>query len=565
MQPFKFRTVSRDIALAGIASVVDANIAFDRAEALKHNKLFFSGDHWNSGIFWMGPTPAQSDPTYTDVRAEIKRVFCSRNVIAEVINNQRDGVLGTEPAWSFVRTEEVTEANPLTPEQEALIAEINSAATIWWDERGITQLLKDCHDEAALGESVSLRLYIPRGRLRQNAVTGAYEIPQGNFTEQLERIFAQKCLTDEAGQLVEPESQTKCAVYSETRSNGDTWLEIVFPEVDAQGQVQTVMRVVSTTNGVETETVYSWDLGGRLTINHLDMDTLITQQVRENQMSINLQKTLQNRNGVAGGFVERIITDGMPPGRYVPDPKDSTKKVYQVAPFRVGAGTTNFIRAAKYEESDGQDGSVRYGKPDVHYREPTSPNTFIDAKRDFYQDILEETGQTHTLTNGDAVASGESRKQARATFKKRLDGVKAAIDPLGRWLLETVVVMALLFAERRAEADNIRCDFGCIVDTGPRTAEEQKADGEAVKDGRLSVETAMTRDSIEDPGAERGRVDGERESSLEVRKQRAELMKTFKDAGLDVRSAALAAGFSEEEANRMVATPAPEPKEPAIA
>ncbi|BCM88738.1 hypothetical protein IAD21_00580 [Abditibacteriota bacterium] len=561
MQPFKFRTVTRDIVLAGLSPSVDSNISFNRAEAIRFNKLFYNGEHWNDGIFWMGPTPAPNDPTYTDVRTEIKRVFCSRNVISEVTSNQRDGVLGTEPAWSFVRVDEVTEENPLSPKQATFLAEVNDAATSWWDERGITQLLKNCHDEAALGESVSLRLYVPHGRLQKNEKTGAYEVPIGDFAKQMKRIFPQMCLTNQTGSLVETESQTRGMVYFEDRGDKGTWLEIVFPEEDATGRVQTVMRVISTVKGVENETLYSWDLGGRLTIKHLDVDVLITQQVRENQMSINLQKTLQNRNGIAGGFVERLITDGMPPGKYVEDPKDPTKKIYQVAPFRVGAGTTNFIRGAKYEE--GEEGKVRYGSPGVHYREPTSPDTFIDAKRDFYQDILEETGQTFTLTNGDANSSGESRKQARQTFKKRLDGVKAAIDPLGRWLLETVVLMALVFANRRTEGDILRCDFACIVDEGPRTADEQRADGEAVKDGRLSVETSMTRDGIEDPAAEINRRNGEREASMEVRKQRAEVMTIFTGAGLDIHSAALAAGFSEEEAGKMVAK-APEPKEPVV-
>src|SRR6476646_3698281 len=123
MQPFTFRTITRELALEGISPATDLTLSFDMAEAIQHNKLLYQGEHWNNGIFWMGPTPAPNDPSYADVQAEIKRVFCSRNVIREVTANQRDGVLGTEPAWSFVRVEEVTEENELTNEQAVFLAE----------------------------------------------------------------------------------------------------------------------------------------------------------------------------------------------------------------------------------------------------------------------------------------------------------------------------------------------------------------------------------------------------------------------------------------------------------
>ena len=542
MEPLLFfRGLTREDALKLTA------IASEKTDAAKVARLFYDDDAWQDGAGWIGPMPPPDDASYADVMDEIERALNSKNVVKEVVENQRDGVLGHEPAWSFVRDEEVTEENPLTDAEAAFVTELNDAATSWWDDRDLTELLRQAHDAAALGERTTLRLYVPRGRLRKNA-NGSYSVPPGDLDAQFGRLFVELVRGDGAGNLEDKESKTPGALYSQLRDGGGYYLEIAWVENSESDNPSTLLRVIEKgKEGDETQNVYEWDLDGRLPLRELKMNALASPSLLRNQRSINLQKTLQNRNAIVGGFLERLITDAMPPGEYVDDPNNPGQKKYQVRPFRLGAGTTNFLMAAEYGEGQGK----RFGSPAVHYRDPVAPSTFIEGKRDSYQDALEESGQTHKLIAGDATASGESRKQARQTFENKLNGVKAQLDPLGRWLLETAAVMALFFAGRRAAWEGFRCNFGCIVNTGPRSADEKREDQEAVKAGTLSQETAMVRDGIEDPGAEKNLIRQEAEESLTLAQSRANVAQTLAASGAGIGAAARVAGFDEKDAARL--------------
>ena len=533
-----FRELTRDAALQLTA------IAAFKTDLAKVARLFFEDDPWQNGEGWIGPMPPVGDASYTDVMDEIERVFNSKNVVKEVIENQRDGVLGHEPAWSFVRAVEVSEENPLTDAQSRFVSELNDAATSWWDDRDLTDIMRDAHDAAALGERVTLRLYIPRGRLPQKS-DGSYDVPSGALDAQFRRMFVDLVIGENAGALEDKESKTPGALYSELDADGGYYVEIAWVDDSESVAPNTMLRVIEREkDGEEIENLYQWDLDARLPLRELKMSVLASPSLLSNQKSINLQKTLQNRNSIVGGFLERLVTDAMPPGEWVDDPNNPGQRKYEVKPFRLGAGTTNFLMAAEYGEGQNK----RTGSPAVHYRDPVAPTTFIEGKRDSYQDALEECGQTHKLIAGDATASGESRKQARQTFENKLNGVKAQLDPMGRWLLETAAIMALLFAGRRREWDGFRCNFSCIVDTGPRSADEKREDQEAVKAGTLSEETAMVRDGIEDPAAEKNLIHREAEESLALAQSRANVAQTLAAAGASIGAAARVAGFDDEDA-----------------
>ena len=68
-----------------------------------------------------------------------------------------------------------------------------------------------------------------------------------------------------------------------------------------------------------------------------------------------------------------------------------------------------------------KDGNVTgYSNGTVNYRDPVPVDTFTQTRQEFRAAILAGVAQTHALISGDATASGESRKQARAEFEASL-------------------------------------------------------------------------------------------------------------------------------------------------
>jgi hypothetical protein len=100
-------------------------------------------------------------------------------------------------------------------------------------------------------------------------------------------------------------------------------------------------------------------------------------------------------------------------------------------------------------------------------------DTFTETDDAFTASMLELAHQLHVLIGKDATASGESRKQARAEFAASLETSKAAVDEVGRWLLETVLALAAAIAGVPGHYESLRCEFGCMVDAGPLTADEE--------------------------------------------------------------------------------------------
>lgn len=503
------------------------------------NRSLYDGDHWLGGAGWIGPIPAMSDETYEDLKAEIHRHFCSRNVVKEIVDRAVDGLLGREPLRLF--SGESSDGVRLEEAQRLALG--------FWGRRQNLKVLKEVMGRQKLGERVCVRFYVPRGLLLDTPAGPAF--PDGSIEECLDRIYVHVTLPGQAAVVLDRDTQREIAVYTEADGEGHEYLEAVYRD-QADPDV-TVMRVFD--GGSDDEGArYEWRLGGRLTIYEPRVRSIVSRQVRENQFAINLAKTMQSHNVVTGGFLERIITDAMPPGRWIDDPERPGQQIYEVGPFKVGAGTTNFYMAAEYRDSQG---NISHGKPSVYFREPVSNETFITAKRDCYQDILEEVSQAHYLMSGDATSSGVSRVQARAAFEAHLSDDKGELDALAVWMLETPLAMASFFAGQAGYFDGITAEAACYVDTGPLTAEERAAVIELWEKGLIPTETAMSQIGIDDvagniealvreTSAEAGDV-----SALPVREKRAEIVRLLTGAGAGIEAASRVAGFEKQQASAM--------------
>jgi hypothetical protein len=460
------------------------------------NVLFYSGDHWQNGQGWVGPQPPVGDPAAPQVLAEIKRAFVSSNKVKEITGRHVGGCVGREPAWALTVRRPLKEKQNPTQAELKLIDEAEALLTEWWDERGIHRVLRETTATLLLSSRAALRLFVPAGVL----IDG--RIPEADMRTALMQLYLAHPTPAQALVIVDADTQQRCGVYL-YQKDSHTIAELTY--LDEAGN--TVLRIVREQTGEATDPDAMLPLNGQLLIFEMRRDLLITQQIRENQGQLNLAKTMMGRNVVQGGFLERIILNGQMPGSWVDDTTVAGGKRFVPAPFRTGAGTTNFIAGATYTDEDGK---THVASPSVVYRDPVKVDTFQATEQAAYRSILEEAHQLHALISGDATASGESRKQARSDFERDLELTAPEVSRAVRWLLETVLAIASALAGQPGRYAALRASCTARIDTGPLSSDEI-SQVQSLAGGKqlLSQETGMSRIGVEDTDAEKALIAAE--------------------------------------------------------
>ena len=459
------------------------------------NRTFYEGDHWQDGRAWQGPTPPATDAEAATIISEIRRAFVSKNAIREVVGRHVAGVVGREPAWGFTPKRPIKTGKAPTRAEQTLIEEAEAALTAWWDERGGLGLLQEAAATLLLSGRASVRLYVPPGLLADGAV------PPGDLAAQLERIFVHHPQPAHAAVLVDVTTQQRCGVYR-YREGEEERAELSYVDM-ATGE--TVLAILSASGRTEMRL----PLDRALLLGEAVRPALVSEQVRSEQMQLNMAKTMEGRNAVQGGFLERIVLGGQMPGEYVDDPTapadaQGRRRRFVPGKMRLGAGRTNWIAGLPIRDASGN--VTGYTTPSVSYRDPVAPDTFQATARGAYVAILEEVSQLHAAIAGDATASGVSRQQARADFEKSLGQTKAQIDKLARWLLEAALSLASYFAGQPARFSALRAVVDCRIDTGPLAADERTALLTQWEKGALSLETLLALLGVEDVDAELTRI-----------------------------------------------------------
>ncbi|MGC1176826.1 MAG: hypothetical protein WA843_02045, partial [Candidatus Saccharimonadales bacterium] len=229
--------------------------------------------------------------------------------------------------------------------------------------------------------------------------------------------------------------------------------------------------------------------------------------------------------------------------------------------YVTGPGATGLIQGA---EQIAADGSTTLATPGVVFRPPSDVSPTVESIEEFRAEILLEANQGHILGT-DIIASGISRVQARADFETSLGDSAAALNPAGRWLIETASALAQSFANDAEIGDvaELRADFTVQIDTGPDDPTEVTNALAAVKDGVASREFGMQALGIEDTDAERAKINSEPGKDSAIRLAKAANLKAYLDAGLSAKMAAKLAGFEQDEIDEigqdMLDNPVPAP------
>lgn len=473
------------------------------------NLTFYNGDHWQGGDAWTGPRPLAADRFFAVKMAAIEAAQVTRNVIGELCSRHTSGVLGRELHWGFTPDRDlgtVEELDPTTGEtiskdgdpteqEQALIGEAEAVLTAWWDKREVPEILQSMLDGALNIKRSPLRLHVPPG-LRD----ASGNLPTLPLELSVDYIWLQHLGTNEDTLEQQMPSAT---VYTDKNTRRDIGV-FTYKEEDADfaeltyvdDEGMTVLRILNGDGDVGKPLLLP--LGGRLTHYELTRKWLITPQIVSQQKALNKTKTMQGRNDDMGGFLERTYL-----GVKWPVDVDAAG-VETPRPLNVGAGAMNILQPAEYIDSEGK---IHFANPSVVYRDPVSPQTFIDSEQSMYLSMLQEGQQLHYALAGDAVVSGESRKQARDAFVKDLSYSAGKIEAATRWILETTLAMASYFAGTPGRYEGLRAYCEARIDGGPVSADELRVAIELVDAKLISVETGMSRVGVEDVDAEQSRID----------------------------------------------------------
>jgi len=449
---------------------------------------YLAGDHWQGGAGWMGPRPPASAPEFGATMELIKTAFVSKNVLTEVVARHVAATVGREPAWAYTPLAPARASDDLTRAETGLVAEAEALVTPWWDVRDAAQLVQDALSATLAYGSAVLRLYLPPGRVADDGT-----VPPGLASAQLDRLFVEVCARGTAAVIRDRHSETDIGLYQVTDDKVLT-SEVHYTAEGADGRRLTFVRVL---RGDLVLDYPPYDLGGALLLHALRRPALITATLLQLQGLLNMGLTMLGRNVVQGGFLERIITNGLLP---------------EVG--GIGAGITTSIMGEPLRDATGA--ITGYTSPGVVYRDPVPIDTFVGTKDAAYRAMLEEAHQLHALISGDATASGESRKQAMADFLADVGLSVPAVVKAVRWLIGTPLTLAALLAGQGGRYATLRPEAQCRVDPGPLSGSDRAALLAEYAAGVRSQETTMALLGVDDVGAELARLAAEAQDAAPV-------------------------------------------------
>lgn len=466
-------------------------------DSVKSAVLFRDGDHWQGGAAWTGPAPAVNDKSVSEVMTRIQREFVSSNVIAEVIERHANGAVGREPQWGYaVRRPLLEEEQPNTQEQ-ALIDEAEAAMTSWWDQRNVLGILQESIATAVVYGRAVLRLFVPPA-----TVEGGVIQVQETLADALNLIWLDGLPPEQAGVSRDKATMQACGVYVYTNDDKKEVAEVTFID-----EGQTVMRTLEG-EAVTGET--RLPLMGHLLMIEITCKPLIGLPMQQMQKALNMTLTMLQHNIVISGFVERVLANAQMPYDEVDDPANPGQKMRVYKPYDIGPGkTTNLVGIPIREERTKV--ITSYTSPSVQWRDPVPVGTFIDTDAAIYSRMLKECKQLHALLSGDAVASGESRKQALLDFAMSLGPTATALKQLVRWVLEAALALAAHFAGRAQAFDSLRADVTPRLWLGSLSSEERNFLLAAYEKGAISHDLFLGLIDVEDVDAEKARIAAEQE------------------------------------------------------
>lgn len=496
-------------------------VAEQWTDEMETSRKFYDGDHWQDGTAYTGPRPDPGDPvTYNAVMEEIRREFTSQNVIAEVTDRRVNGVTGRPVTFTVINPEN-EEAD-----DDELVAEALELLDKWIDEREAHDKLHDAITAMTWGGRGPLRLFIPRSELIEGE--NGLVVPAGEPLDQAMRVYINSPRPESAAIIVDEETQQRAGVYFYTIDKAK-YAELVYTVTTGTqagdqaragalttgsvtpaepGDKITMIRIIPGPGAEQAESMHPLPLGGMLTLYEAKYKPLITPQIKSMQKSLNKNKTMWSRNQNLAGFLERTILNAELPGEWVYD--ESTGKDKFVAhPYKTGPGAMTALIGIEIEDNEGNKSLMR---PDIIYRDPVSVETFVETDTRWYMSILQEAHQAHYSIAGDAVASAESRIAAMADYIVDLKHVAGKLQKAALWMARTLLAVSAYMAGEPGKFDGLEIKAKANIYPGPVPADLMRVISDLHEKGIYSLERVMAELGVDDPLAEKKKIEQERKA-----------------------------------------------------
>lgn len=529
--------MSDEVKSATQWGVADAAAAIPALSPVERAALaYLAGDHWQRATGWNGPQPRAGESGAGETLAMIERAFTVDNVIGEVIERHAGGVAGREVAWSLALDRALGEGEEPTPDEQALIEEAEAALTAWWDERDMGQAMLATVEALLPIGRAPLRFVIPPGRLEPGPVEGAVRIPRrATPGEALALLHLDLVAPTRAAVYAMPDTRELVGVYLYER-DGAQCAEMNYAEGD-----DTVLRLIERGPNGPRISEARLALGRRLMHHELRARPLVDGPLLTLQRSLNKSLTMMGHNQDLAGFLERTILNGQMPGEFRTNARG--EEVFVSEPVDVGAGTSLWVAGLQYKD---ESGNTRIANPQVVYREPVAPDTFLATQDGYRTAMLRSVGQLHIAMGDDATASGASRIQARGDYLASLRRTVPAVERATRWIVETALALAAEIIGQPGRYEGLRAVASARLDAGPVSPQELAEIRAMVEAGLWSREEGMTRSGVDDPDAMAAQIESETPPN------RADIAETLFGIGGNPMGALVGAGYTPEEASAIV-------------
>ena len=436
----------------------------------KENIAYYNGRDLFS-VAWIGPTVPETSENAAKKLAELKRVFQAHNVLRELTDNWRNGLISQPFQWHLKDSQgERVEASEAEKVLQRWIDHVEQQA-IYQDPCTTDFELSDPWAEfvtqvGVAGEG-SLRLWQP-------AKFAEMDDPVQRIHLHVPRIGAVVVERDNDGFI------------ESVKYNYGEHLETQIMEpggsvsVDISGQEDPLV--------IET--------GGRWLIQQIRMPSLFTDSAKRKQGSICHALTMKLRNQELGGFKERTFLNAEFPTDDDGEPIEITR----------GPGIDQYA----YGIPQGDSNSPQYTNPSMVESQPVGVETFIDSINTDLQLLYREFRQGHLLADADGGLSGESRIQMRQNFELYLKAWKRPIESAIANILN-IVLRLLNYTELEAVVQ-------LNITTGKLSSDERQAVISEYGAGLLSKATALAQlDSVDDVDAELALIKEEAEEAMQSR------------------------------------------------
>lgn len=416
-------------------------------------------------LAWIGASFSPSDPKYAEKMAQIKRVFQEHNVLQELADNWRDGLISEPFAWQLKdRQGKRVEASEAEIELQRWIDWVNQQA-LEIDPKATNFQQSDPWAEFVLSIGVcgegNLRLWQP-----------------DRYAEADDPIHRIHLHAPKAGS-VEVERDKDGFIEKVTYTYGDGQREVLTQ--DEQG------NLVVTSSDAEVEPL-TIPTERRWTVQQVHKPSILSQGAKRKQSSICHALTMKLRNQDIGGFKERTLINAEFPQDEAGNPIEVER----------GPGIDTYI----YGIQQGDAMNPSYATPSIHESQPVPVHTFIESIQIDRTLLYHEFRQGHLLAAGDGGLSGESRIQMRQAFELYLRGWKRPI--------ESAIANVLNIVLRILGYTNLEAVVELRITTGKLSAEEKAGVMGEFQAGLLSRATAISKlGTVTDPDAELALIDEE--------------------------------------------------------